>query len=702
MTLVKGLKYVINKQKVCSIVLVSVALILMLTSISGAAPFAYITNSGDNTVSVIDTATNTVTATVTGLNNSYGVAVAPDGTKVYVTNFDSNTVSVIDAATNTVTATVPVGNQPTGVAVTPDGSQVYATNRLSRTISVIDTITNTVTSPVNVGVNPLGVAVTPDGTKAYVANNGDDNVSVIDTTSNTVVATIPVGHRPGAVAVTPDGINVYVTNLCSDDVSVINTITNKVTATVNGLNIPNGVVVIPDGTKAYVADYGNATVSVIDTATNNITATVPVAPESCPFGVAVSPDGTKVYVANYYNKTVSVINTTYNTVTTTAAVGNYPIAFGNFIGPMPITHKITPTITWNNPADIVYGTPLSNVQLDAIASVPGHISYNPDSGTVLSVGTHTLTATLKPTDSTNYTIASASVSINVTQSTPAITWSDPANITYGTLLSSTQLDASASVPGTFVYTPPLGTVLSAGAQTLSTSFMPTDTVNYTTASKSVSITVTPSYQGAALTIKKVASPMIYTASGQTITYIYTVTNLGNVDINTPITVTDDKFGTITIPNPSSGILSPGSSITGTSSYKITDTDINTGSVSNLATATGLVTDNKVTSNNAVGVILYEYEHPEHRQEHPNNERDFGPNYGGAFVPPMMYGNPMYSSPIYNSGPSYTTETPNSGSSGSKTKASLNKHKQKNHSKHHKIEKNYSKHHKAGKKASSAK
>ena len=59
----------------------------------------------------------------------YGVAVSPDGTKVYVANDNSNTVSVIDTATNTVTATVPVGSYPSGVAVSPDGTKVYVANQ---------------------------------------------------------------------------------------------------------------------------------------------------------------------------------------------------------------------------------------------------------------------------------------------------------------------------------------------------------------------------------------------------------------------------------------------------------------------------------------------------------------------------------------------------------------------------------------------
>ncbi len=82
------------------------------------------------------------------------------------------------------------------------------------------------------------------------------------------------------------------------------------------------------------------------------------------------------------------------------------------------------------------------------------------------------------------------------QLTPEITWSNPANIVYGTALNSNQLNASASdpvsrasLPGVFIYTPPLGTVLSVGTQTLQADFTPSDSIKYTTASATVSINV---------------------------------------------------------------------------------------------------------------------------------------------------------------------------------------------------------------------
>ncbi len=117
----------------------------------------------------------------------------------YITNASSGNVSVIDTTTNTVVATVTVGDFPHGVAVTPEGSRVYVVNQGSDNVSVIDTATNTVVDTVTVGTSPRGVAVHPDGSRVYVANNDIDTVSVIDTATNAVVATVTVGSTPRPV-----------------------------------------------------------------------------------------------------------------------------------------------------------------------------------------------------------------------------------------------------------------------------------------------------------------------------------------------------------------------------------------------------------------------------------------------------------------------------------------------------------------------
>ncbi|WP_054864983.1 PKD domain-containing protein [Methanosarcina barkeri] len=301
----------------------------MLVSIAGAYPFAYITNRG-GTVSVIDTATNKVTATINVGSGPQGVAVNPAGTKVYVTNYYNKTVSIIDTATNKVTAKVTVGGYPYGVAVNPDGKKVYVTNIYSRTVSVIDTATNNVTATINGFYKPIGIVVNPTGTKVYVTNYGDKTVSVIDAATNTVTATVTVGSRPWGVAVNPAGTKVYVTNDDDGTVSVIDTATNtiKATVTVGSKTYPWGIAVNPDGTKVYITSRKSKNVFVIDTATNKVTAKVTVG--KYPYGVAVNPAGTKVYVANR-DSTVSVIDTATNKVTASVKVGIWPIAFGQFI-----------------------------------------------------------------------------------------------------------------------------------------------------------------------------------------------------------------------------------------------------------------------------------------------------------------------------------------------------------------------------------
>jgi hypothetical protein len=151
--------------------------------------------------------------------------------------------------------------------------------------------------------------------------------------------------------------------------------------------------------------------------------------------------------------------------------------------------KTTPTITWAAPAAITYGTALSTTQLNATASVAGTFVYSPAAGTILTAGAQTLSVTFTPTDTTTYNNATATVSLTVNKITPTITWATPAAITYGTALSSAQLNATASVAGTFAYSPAAGSILTVGAKTLSVAFTPTDTTDYNSTTATVSLTV---------------------------------------------------------------------------------------------------------------------------------------------------------------------------------------------------------------------
>ncbi len=315
---------------------------LALLPATANAEYAYITNLIDDTISVIDTATDTVTATIpTGvdLGGIGAAAVTPDGTKVYIANDCLNcdgTVLVIDTATNSVSATIPVGRAPNSAAVTPDGAKVYVGNNTSGTVSVITTVSNQVTATIPMPGSPKGIAATPDSTKVYVANN-NGKISVIATASDNIIATVDLPFPSGiprGVAVSPDGTKTYVA-IQSGAVAVIDTETNTLSTMIPVGIYPVGVAVTPDGTRVYVNDVGSTEVEVIDTATNAVTATIPL--DHSVFGIAVTADGAKVYVTDSVDGVdeVVVIGTASNTVTATIPVGHGPVAFGKFIGGPP-------------------------------------------------------------------------------------------------------------------------------------------------------------------------------------------------------------------------------------------------------------------------------------------------------------------------------------------------------------------------------
>jgi hypothetical protein len=158
--------------------------------------------------------------------------------------------------------------------------------------------------------------------------------------------------------------------------------------------------------------------------------------------------------------------------------------------------KIDPEITWENPYNIIEGTALSPVQLNATANVSGSFTYTPPSGTVLPIGSsQQLSVLFTPDDAETYNTISKTVLINVLSSTvlktnPVITWANPADIIAGIALSATQLNATADVPGSFTYTPTSGTVLPVGnSQSLSVVFTPNDANTYNTINKTVFINV---------------------------------------------------------------------------------------------------------------------------------------------------------------------------------------------------------------------
>ncbi len=278
-------------------------------------------------------------------NSANGLAITPDNAFIYVAanGADGTEINVIETATNTVIATLAPSGTAQFLAVTPNGKFVYLTNN-SPSVDVIDTNTNTVSSIITVGSGAEGIAVAPNGLRVYVANTTSNNVSVIDAnptsgTYNQVVATVTVGTAPEQVAVTPDSQFVYVTNLLDNTVSVIDTSTNTVTNVVTVGAHPRYVAIgnTPSGINAYVGNSTANTISVINTANPSVVAaTITLSTGNDVKPIAITPDGLTLLVANG-NSILTVIDTANNTELANQTLGSIPnfIVMSNFIPPVP-------------------------------------------------------------------------------------------------------------------------------------------------------------------------------------------------------------------------------------------------------------------------------------------------------------------------------------------------------------------------------
>ncbi len=197
---------------------------------------AFVTNSGDNSVAVVNLAHKTIVQTIKTGRYPHGLRISPDGSESYVANVEDGSVSVIDTSMLTEVARIPVGKTPVQVGFTPDGSRVYVSLRDENSVSIIDTESRTKIGTIPVGRGPIQIHATPDGRFVYVANQGTDaepadTVSVIEVASDKVVDTIRTGKGAHGVAVSDDGLLVLVSNITDGTVSVIDAAKRVVVAT---------------------------------------------------------------------------------------------------------------------------------------------------------------------------------------------------------------------------------------------------------------------------------------------------------------------------------------------------------------------------------------------------------------------------------------------------------------------------------------
>ncbi len=199
--------------------------------------------------------------------------------------------------------------------------------------------------------------------------------------------------------------------------------------------------------------------------------------------------------------------------------GRYSVRVSNELGSVTSqeallsVNKGTPSLVWHHPQAIVYGTALSEVELNATTDMPGVFMYQPLIGSTLPVGSHILGVIFLPLDTINYGLGFSTVILTVEKATPQITWATPAAISYGTALNGSQLNASADVEGVAAYSPGPGTLLEAGTHTLSLTFTPKDTDNYNAASAQVELLVKEEIEPPALSFEMKAGKLILTYSG---------------------------------------------------------------------------------------------------------------------------------------------------------------------------------------------
>jgi YVTN family beta-propeller protein len=242
----------------------------------------YFADTGNDTVAVINAATlnpdNYANPAETLIHvgfNPQGLAVTPDGSQVWVADTGPQTgqpslsgISVISTATNTVTSTLRLPTDPREIAFSPSGGTAYVTTGAG--LLVINTSSHRVTGVVPGLGNPEDAAVSPDGKTVYVTNTAQGVVDVISTATNRVTRTIKVGQMPWQLVLSSDGGTLYVADGDSNAISVISTKSGTVTDTISDAGDPVSLALTPDGSQLWVGGLTSGIVTVFATANDSL------------------------------------------------------------------------------------------------------------------------------------------------------------------------------------------------------------------------------------------------------------------------------------------------------------------------------------------------------------------------------------------------------------------------------------------------
>ena len=286
---------------------------------------AYITNSSASSVSVINTDTKLVVATIPVGVGPVNPTFTPDGKFVYVANTGSKTISVIDTKTHEV-KTIQAGGKPSGLAFLPGGKKLLVTligetAQIEGFVEIITIKTGEISTLVPVGKQPERVALSADGKRAYVAALTDGSISVVDVESMKVIKKIPVGKLPFNMLISPDGKLFYSGVVMTSKLVMINTQTLEKVDSIS-TPTPNGLIFSKDFKSMYVTNVFAGTIQEISLETKKIVRTADAG--KTPGYIALLSDGMHICLVRPFGDTVDIIDLATLKITDTIKVEKGP------------------------------------------------------------------------------------------------------------------------------------------------------------------------------------------------------------------------------------------------------------------------------------------------------------------------------------------------------------------------------------------
>ena len=258
----------------------------------------------------------------------HGMGFSPDHRTLAVVSIGSNSVTFIDTATNSVKHITYVGRSPHEAFFTPDGKEIWVTVRGENYISVLDAENFTEKTRIVTPSGPGMQIFSPDGKYGYVCSSFSPETDVVSVADHKIVGKVKQ-ESPFCpdLAATPDGQQVWFTLKDIGKTQVFNAKPPfNLIKTIDTGPITNHVnfARTSKGTFAYVTIGGTNEVKVFRTDDFSQVATVRVG--TLPHGIWPSGDGTRIYVGLENNDALAAIDTATNTVIATIPIGQAPQA----------------------------------------------------------------------------------------------------------------------------------------------------------------------------------------------------------------------------------------------------------------------------------------------------------------------------------------------------------------------------------------